>query len=196
MSPQHLPQLPQTARDDNPRITAIVREHGERLRKFLRQRIYGRDAVEDILQEVLLELVESFRLGHDVEAIGGWLMTVARNRLIDRYRKSATRRRLESQMPELYESDGTTNLLRAQPGLEQQLTTDLLLDEMEAALQELPAEQSQVFIEHELHGRSFHSLSEDLGVPVNTLLARKHRAVKFLRVRLSDIRNELLEKLP
>lgn len=196
MSQSPQPHAPKAAQDANRRITAIVREHGDRLRAFLSRRVFGRDVVEEILQEVLLELVESFRFGQEIEQVGSWLMTVARHRMIDRFRKTATRRQWESPgRKPTDEPQEAMNLLSSnsdEPA--QRLANELLLDELEAALAELPPEQSLVFIAHELRGQSFQELSDELGVPLNTLLARKHRAVKFLRLRLADIRTELLEQ--
>lgn len=181
--------------NQNRRITAIVAEHGARVRSFLRRRLFGSDAVEEVLQEVFVELVESFRLGREVEEIGAWLMTVAKHRVIDRFRHSATRQALEAQRPAAADDAGDWLDLLPSPdaGPDAQIAQDVLLDELAAAVDELPAEQAEVFIAHELLGKSFKDMAQEQGLPVNTLLSRKHSAVKFLRGRLANIRLEMTD---
>jgi RNA polymerase sigma factor (sigma-70 family) len=186
-----------SAQEQNRQISVIVDANRGRLRLFLRRRLFDTDAVEEILQDVFVELVESFRLGQEVETIGAWLMTVARNRLTDRFRRAATRNEHEAVPPEA--ADGSSDwaaLLRSDAlGPETLLLQELLLDQLSAAIGELPAEQAEVFLAHEIEGRSFKAMAEELGVGVSTLLARKHRAVKFLRHRLEDLRQEIANPL-
>jgi RNA polymerase sigma factor (sigma-70 family) len=167
---------------------AIVRE-GSRLRKFIQRRVPDARDVEDILQDVFSELVEAVRLLKPIEQVGAWLFRVARNRIVDRSRKrgpdaprSASSRGETSGIDELLPS--------REAGPEAMYARAVLLDELAAALYELPKEQREVFIAHELEGRSFKELAAQTGVSVNTLLSRKHYAVLHLRRRLRDLYDE------
>jgi RNA polymerase sigma factor (sigma-70 family) len=170
---------------------AVLRERG-RLLAFIRRRIDDAAEAEDILQEALYELVAAERLAQPVEQVGAWLMRVARNRIIDRFRKKRPelladgaggadeQRVLEELMPA---ADGTpeTAAMRA-----------VLLEEIEAALAELPREQREVFMAQELDGLTFRELAERSGVSINTLLSRKRYAVLQLRERLQAVYEDWL----
>jgi len=145
---------------------------------------------EDILQDVFYEFVAAYRLPEPIEQVGAWLFRVARNRIIDRFRKKK-----EGPLPELSdETDGGTWLDEVLPsadaGPEAAYARTVLLNELGAALDELPKEQRAVFIAHELDGRSFKELAAESGVGVNTLLARKRYAVLHLRARLQTLYEE------
>jgi RNA polymerase sigma factor (sigma-70 family) len=164
---------------------AVARER-PRLRNFIRRRVVDQDEAEDILQDVFEELVEAWRLPDPIEQVGAWLFRVARNRIIDRFRKKK-----EAPLPDaadIDEADGEYRLDLALPsadaGPEAAYARAVLLDTLRAALDELPANQREVFIAHELDGRSFKEMSAATGVGVNTLLARKRYAVLHLRERL------------
>jgi RNA polymerase sigma factor (sigma-70 family) len=179
--------------DDNKRISELIAQERSRLRNFIRKRVDDERDAEDILQESFYELVEAFRFMRPVEHIGPWLFQVARNRIIDLYRK----RKPERSTNEWIEAGDEGSLTELQDllpsqdaGPEAVYARGVLLDELDAALQELPEEQRQVFVAHELHGRSFKELSEKTGLPVNTLISRKHYAVLHLRHRLQTIYNE------
>jgi len=169
------------------RITdTVLRERG-RLGNFIRGRVPDASEAEDILQDVLYEFVEAYRLPEPIEQVGAWLFRVARNRIIDRFRKKR-----EEQLPELSGEDDEGNWLdetlpSADAGPEAAYARGVLLNELAAALDELPKEQRAVFIAHELDGLSFKELAEESGVGVNTLLARKRYAVLHLRARLGLI---------
>jgi RNA polymerase sigma factor (sigma-70 family) len=163
---------------------AVVRERG-RLRSFIRARVADVDEAEDILQDVFAELVSAYRLVRPVEQVAGWLLAVARNRIIDRYRRR--RRRPEGAAGDAGLSTVLELLPSAEAGPATAYARTVLVDELEAALAELPAAQREVFIAHELEGRSFRDIAATTGVNVNTLLARKHAAVSHLRDRLRDI---------
>lgn len=178
--------------EQNRRISEVVRQEQSRLGNFIRSRVGdGRDA-EDILQDVFSELVEANRLLMPIDHIAGWLFRVARNRITDLFRK---------QNPESF-SDAEVTLqgdemllledLLPSPdaGPEAAYARSLLLDELELAIDELPDEQREVFIAHEIEGRSFKELAAETGVNINTLLARKHYAVVYLRQRLQKIYEE------
>ncbi len=176
-------------------ITLTVRQEQARLRRFIRRHVMDRHEAEDILQEVFYELVEAYRLVKPIEQVGNWLMRVARNRIIDRFRK----RRHEA-LPEsaFTDADGDTLnwdelLPSAEAGPEALFARELLLEQIEAAVAALPVLQREVFIAHEFEGRSFRELSLALGVSVNTLLSRKHAAVTTLRRQLQDIYSELAQ---
>ena len=180
-----------TAEQDRRIAETVARERG-RLRNFIRRHVADEGDAEDILQDVFYELVEAYRLMKPIEQVGAWLFRVARNRITDRFRK----RKPEtlSNRPASVE-DGerlTVEDLLPSPdaGPEATYARSLLLEELDAALDELPEEQREVFIAHEFEGRSFKELAEQAGVSVNTLLSRKHYAVLHLRRRLEVIQSE------
>lgn len=178
--------------EQDQQISGIVAEQRARLRNFIRSRVPDEAEVEDLLQEVFYELVEANRLLMPIEHISGWLFRVARNRITDWFRKK--RPELFSEML-VEDEDG--ELLRIEDmlpspdaGPEAEYVRNTLLDELEDALDELPEGQREVFIAHELEGRSFRELSEQSGVSVNTLLSRKRYAVLHLRERLQSVYGE------
>jgi len=178
------------------KISEIVAEERSRLRNFIRRRVPDPADAEDIVQEVFYELVEANRLLMPIEHVTGWLFRVARNRITDLFRKKK---------PEIF-SDAAVEgedgeLLRIEDllpspdaGPEALYFRNVLLDELELALDELPDEQREVFVAHELEGRSFKELSAATGVSVNTLLSRKRYAVLHLRERLQTIHDEFAKK--
>jgi RNA polymerase sigma factor (sigma-70 family) len=177
------------------RISADIEREGPRLRNFVRRRIPDPADAEDILQDVLAELVESYRLPRPVEEVGAWLFTVARNRITDFFRKKRTQTFTDA-LPETGGEDITPidELLPSpRAGPEAEYARAVLVEELEAALAELPAEQRDVFIANEIDGRSFRDLAAESGVSINTLLARKRYAVLHLRARLQDIRDEFAQ---
>ena len=173
-------------------ISETVDQQRSRLRSFISRRVADPSDVEDILQEVFFELVEAYRLMKPVETAGAWLFRVARNRIIDRFRKKkpATMAdlNLESEEGELLSIDEL--LPSPDGGPEAAYARTLLIEELEAALDELPEEQRRVFIEHEIEGRSFKELAAETGVSINTLLSRKRYAVLHLRQRLQSLHRE------
>jgi RNA polymerase sigma factor (sigma-70 family) len=176
--------------EQNQRITETISRERGRLGNFIRQRVQDPAEAEDILQDVFYEFVEAYRLPEPIEQAGAWLFRVARNRIIDRFRKKK-----EIALPEPPDDSGQERWLdRALPaadaGPEAAYARTILLEEIYAALDELPAAQREVFIAHELEGLSFKNLAEAGGVGVNTLLARKRYAVLHLRARLQSIYDE------
>ncbi len=179
--------------DQNRRISETIAKEQSRLRQFIRKRVPNAGDAEDIFQEVFYELVGAYRLMKPVEQAGAWLFRVARNRIVDLFRK---RRPAEmgndfmraAEDGELYQWEDL--LPSTQAGPEAQYARKLLLDELDAALDELPEEQRDVFVAHEIEGRSFKELSEETGVGINTLLSRKRYAVLQLRQRLQAIYDE------
>jgi RNA polymerase sigma factor (sigma-70 family) len=161
----------------------VQRERG-RLLAFIRASIADAADAEDILQDTLYELVAAYRMLQPVEQAGAWLVRVARNRIIDRFRRKALR---AAPAPETADAGagGLADLLPAADGdPESAVIRELLLAEIEGALAELPREQRAVFIAHELEGLSFRELAARTGVSINTLLSRKRYAMRFLRGRL------------
>jgi RNA polymerase sigma factor (sigma-70 family) len=178
------------------KIAEVMAEDRSRLRRFIRRRVPNEADVEDLLQEVLLELVEAQRLLKPIDYVTGWLFRVARNRITDLFRKKRPENFSDAAV-----ADEDGELLRmedllpsADAGPEAALARRMLLDEMELALGELTAEQRDVFVAHELEGRSFKELSAESGVSVNTLLSRKRYAVLHLRERLQGIHDEFLRR--
>ncbi len=187
-----LERIPQ---DDDQHISEVVKREQSRLRNFIRRRVPDPGDADDILQDVFYRLVEANRLLMPIEHVTGWLFRVARNRITDLFRK---------QVPENFsdlsaaDDDGERlpfeDLLPSpEAGPEALYARTLLLDELELALEELPKEQREVFIAHELEGRSFKELSAQTGVSVNTLLSRKRYAVLHLRERLQRAYDEFIQ---
>jgi RNA polymerase sigma factor (sigma-70 family) len=173
-------------------ISEIVVKERSRLRSFIRRRVPDPSDVEDIVQDVFYKLVEANRLLMPIEHVTGWLFRVARNRITDLFRKKK---------PDLFSDaaveDESGEVLRIEDllpspdaGPEALFIRHVLLEELELAIEELPEEQRQVFIAHELEGRSFKEMAAETGMSVNTLLSRKRYAVLHLRERLQDIYDE------
>jgi RNA polymerase sigma factor (sigma-70 family) len=174
-------------------ISEIVAKERSRLRDFIRRRVPDPSDAEDIVQEVFYELVEANRLLMPIEHVTGWLFRVARNRMTDLFRKKKPERFgdrvVEGEEGELLQLEDL--LPSTDAGPEALYIRNVLLEELELAIGELPAEQREVFIAHELEDRSFKEMSAESGVSVNTLLSRKRYAVLHLRERLQDIYDEL-----
>ena len=185
-------QWPVTEQDQ--RISEAISRDEPRLRNFIRRRVADQAEAEDILQEVFYELVEAYRMMKPVEQVTAWLFRVARNRIIDLFRRKS-REGVRADSAGLSE-EGEVLLweeLLPSPdaGPEAAYARSLLLEQLDDALDELPEEQREVFIAHELMGYSFKEISERSGVSVNTLLSRKHYAVLHLRERLRAIYDQL-----
>jgi RNA polymerase sigma factor (sigma-70 family) len=181
------------------KISAAVRREAGRLRNFIRRRVLDAGEAEDILQEVLYELVAAHRLMQPIEQAGAWLMRVARNRIIDRFRRKRAEPFVVRNAGRMEdgEEEGVAleDLLPSvEPGPEGEMIRQMLLERVEEALDDLPREQREVFIAHELEGASFKELAERWGVSVNTLLSRKRYAVLALREQLQDTYNEWLNE--
>jgi len=178
------------AAEEERRITDAVEGQGGRLRSFIRRRVGDVDDAEDIFQEVFFELVLAYRLMKPVEHLGAWLLRVARNRITDRFRKKKPEPMPSGPMG--FAEDGEElsldDLLPSPEGGPDAIyARGVLLEELEAALDELPGDQRDAFVAHELEGRSFKEMAAEAGVGVNTLLSRKHYAVQHLRRRLQAI---------
>ena len=178
--------------EQDDRISEAIDRDKTRLRNFIRRRVADPSDAEDILQEVFYELVETYRLMKPIEQVGAWLFRVARNRITDLFRK---RKPEASTNDPVTEEEGEfltlEDLLPSRDaGPEAAYARTVLLAELEDALEELPDEQREVFLAHEIEGRSFKDLAAETGLSVNTLLSRKHYAVIHLRERLRAVYDE------
>jgi RNA polymerase sigma factor (sigma-70 family) len=171
------------------RISDVVESEQSRLRNFIRRRVPDPRDAEDILQDVFYELVEANRLLMPIEHVTGWLFRVARNRITDLFRKKRPESFSDAAVAD--EGDELQELVDLLPspdaGPEALYARNVLLDELEGAVDELPEEQREVFVAHELEGRSFKEMAAATGVSVNTLLSRKRYAVLHLRERLQGV---------
>lgn len=174
------------------RISEVVKREQSRLRNFIRRRVPDPRDAEDILQEVFYELVEANRLLMPIEHVTGWLFRVARNRITDLFRKKKPESFSDAAVAD--DEEGLSQLEDLLPspdaGPDALYARSVLLDELEFALDELPDEQREVFVGHELEGRTFKEMAAETGVSVNTLLSRKRYAVLHLRERLQSIYHE------
>jgi len=177
------------ALEQDRRISEVVGREQSRLRNFIRRRVPDPRDAEDILQDVFYELVEANRLLMPIEHVTAWLFRVARNRITDLFRKKKPESFSETAI-----ADNDDELLRLEDllpspdaGPEALYARHVLLDELELAIDDLPEEQREVFVAHELDGRSFKEIAAETGVNVNTLLSRKRYAVLHLRERLHSI---------
>lgn len=187
-----LPIDERTAEQDR-RISQAVAREESRLRTFIRRRVGDARDAEDVLQDVFYELVEAVRLTTPIDQVGAWLFRVARNRITDLFRKRGPQ--APRGVSDGGEAFALVDLLPSPGGgPEAELARGVLLEELEAALDELPGEQREVFIAHELEGRSFKELAAETGVGLNTLLSRKHYAVLHLRRRLRGVYDEFNEQ--
>jgi RNA polymerase sigma factor (sigma-70 family) len=175
------------------RLALILEREGRRLKSFILKRVSDIDEAEDVLQDVLFELVQADRLMEPIDRVGAWLARVARNRIIDLFRKKRPQS-FASQAPEFGDEGEVLPfedlLPSAELGPEGAYLRSILVEELEAALEELPVEQREVFVAHQIEGRTFNELAAETGLNVNTLLARKHYAVRRLRKRLKLIYDE------
>ncbi|HKV10539.1 MAG TPA: sigma-70 family RNA polymerase sigma factor [Thermoanaerobaculia bacterium] len=178
--------------EQDQRISKVVQKEQGRLRNFIRRHVPDPGDAEDVLQDVFSELVEANRLLMPIEHVTGWLFRVARNRITDLFRKKKPESFRETT---LADEDGELLQLEdllpsPDAGPEALYARNVLLAELELAVDELPEEQREVFVAHELSGKSFKEMAAETGVSVNTLLSRKRYAVLRLRERLQDIYDE------
>lgn len=189
---------PMAQQDDA--IRKAVQQYRKKLYDFIRVRVRETADAEDILQDVFYELTNSFRVLQPVEQTAAWLFRVARNKITDRYRKHKPL--LIDDLKGNPQEDGESSSFLEEllgsandPGFASG-DNELIRDTLMSALDELPSEQRDVFIRHELEQQSFKEISDETGIAVNTLLSRKHYAVKFLRKRLASLYNELFHEPP
>jgi RNA polymerase sigma factor (sigma-70 family) len=178
--------------EQNRRIAGVIQREGRLLLRFIRRRVKDQADAEDILQDVFYELTEAYRLMQPIEQAGAWLYRVARNRIVDRFRKKKP-----EAFADVPAGAGDEEALRFEDllpspdaGPEAAYARAVLLEELDAALEELPEEQRAVFVAREMEGRSFKDLAAETGVSINTLLSRQRYAVLRLRRRLKAIYQE------
>jgi RNA polymerase sigma factor (sigma-70 family) len=180
--------------EQNQRLSEVIEREYRRLFQFIRKRVGEQGDAEDILQDVFSELIEAYRLMQPIEQVGAWLYRVARNRIIDRFRKqrlgAANEIRGGTSEEEVLQLEDL--LPSREAGPEAEYARSVLLEELEAAIDDLPEEQRSVFVAHELEGRSFKEIAEETGLNINTLLSRKRYAIVQLRRRLKAIHEEFL----
>jgi RNA polymerase sigma factor (sigma-70 family) len=187
--------LERMAIEQDQRISEVVTREQSRLRNFIRRRVPDPRDAEDILQDVFFELVEANRLLMPIEHATAWLFRVARNRIIDLFRKKKPENFSDNAVTD---EDGETLQLEdllpsPAAGPDALYARSVILDALDVALDELPDEQREVFVAHELEGRSFKELAAETGLSVNTLLSRKRYAVLHLRERLQTIYDEFMK---
>lgn len=183
--------------EQDQKISEAISRNEPRLRNFIRRRVADQSEAEDILQEVFSELVETYRMMKPVEQVTAWLFRVARNRIIDLFRRKS-REGIQAGAAATSEDGESLSLEDLLPspdaGPDAVYARNLLLEALDDALDELPDEQREVFVNHELMGYSFKQISDRTGVSVNTLLSRKHYAVLHLRDRLREIYEEFTKR--
>jgi RNA polymerase sigma factor (sigma-70 family) len=182
--------------NQNQSVNDTVKRDGPRLLNFIRKRISDADDAEDILQDVFYQLVQAQRLMNPIGEVTAWLYTVARNKITDSFRKKKTES-LDKQLNLGEEAEEEMfNLMDLLPAetdpAEVAMLRSYIMEELETAMNELPKEQREIFMLHEIDGKSFNEISEMKGVGVNTLISRKRYAVLYLRERLRDLYDELL----
>jgi RNA polymerase sigma factor (sigma-70 family) len=177
-----------TLADQDRALSGTFAREARRLRGFIHRRVADVADADDILQDVFSELIEATRLATPIEHVGAWLFRVATNRITDRFRRK--RLPLEAAVAasggDIADDAVDVHPPSMVPGPEARYESRLLLADLEAALAELPAPQREVFLAHELEGRSFKSLAAESGTSINTLLARKRYAVLHLRQKLQQ----------
>ena len=191
-----MPSNDWTIIEQNQLLSQAMERDEPRLRSFIRRHVADSGDAEDVLQDVFYELLEAYRLMKPVEHVTAWLFRVARNRMIDLFRRKKAGSLNE---PVVAGDEGDMLVLEdllpsAEAGPEAAYARNLLIDALDDALEELPPMQRDVFIAHELEGRSFKEISAETGLSVNTLLSRKHYAVLHLRRRLQSIHENFVNK--
>jgi RNA polymerase sigma factor (sigma-70 family) len=177
------------------RISEAVEQQRGRLRNFIRSRVPDPGDAEDILQDVFYELVAAYRLAKPIEQVGAWLFQVARNRIIDRFRKQKPVAVSVGDRTDEGDALSLEELLRSpDAGPEAAFVRSVLMDEIGETLEELPPEQREVFIANEIEGRTFAEIAEASGTSINTLLSRKRYAVLYLRRHLRKVYEEFKER--
>jgi RNA polymerase sigma factor (sigma-70 family) len=188
-------QLDAAVTDDDA-IAETIRREQPRLRAWLRRQLPEAQDIEDILQDAFYELVIASRLVEPVRNAGAWLFTIVRNRVTDRHRRRSHRAGtpyLNVAGSEDTEELGTLDdlLPDAEADPERACMRARLVLALEDALRELPEDQRAVFVAHEVDGLSFKAIAQASAAGINTLLWRKHAAVKALRMRLQSVHDEL-----
>jgi RNA polymerase sigma factor (sigma-70 family) len=177
--------------DEDSRLVAALAREQTRLKSFIGRRVRNPSDAEDVLQDVMVDFLRAYRLPEPIEQVGAWLIRVARNRIVDRFRRA----RASPVSQEPFDDQEAYSLGLALPaaaeGPEASLARSFVLTKLQEALGELPPDQRDVFVAHEIDGLSFKEISARTEVPLNTLLARKRYAVLHLRRRLQAVYDDL-----
>jgi RNA polymerase sigma factor (sigma-70 family) len=173
------------------RLEKVYRSERKSLLGFIRSRTGSLEEAEDLLQDVFFQAIRSASVTEPIENVVGWLYTIARNKIIDRYRRKRNIISLQQER-----EDVTLEELLADSGIdiEKEMIRAAIMDALIEALEELSPEQREAFIQQAIEGRTFREISEETGIPVNTLIARKRYAVQFLRKRLHELK-EIVNEL-
>lgn len=168
-------------------LSSAVEDHGEKLFSIIAKRLRDQAEAQDVFQEVFEEYAESYDLGTAIDSLGAWLVRVAQNKIVDRFR----RRRTENEHRKAtLEDEEMTELVASPASPEEERVRSWLREEILDALETLPEEQFEVFVMHELEGKSFEEISRETGVGINTLLSRKRYAIQSLRDQLKEVYDE------
>jgi RNA polymerase sigma factor (sigma-70 family) len=182
----------QMAAERTNNITQTIKEYSRRLLGFIKQRVSGNEDAEDILQDVFYQFAGSTE---PIEQAGSWLFTVARNKITDKYRKHKLPLAddvFSTSQTDEESFDWKEMLLAADTNPETDYLRNLFWEELQIALDELPSEQRDVFVQNEIDGIAFKDIAAQTGVSVATLISRKRYAVLHLRERLQVLKDELL----
>jgi len=173
------------------RLEKVYRNERSSMLGFIRSRTGSLEEAEDLLQDVFFQAIRAASVTEPIENIVGWLYTIARNKIIDRYRRKRNTVSLQQER-----EDVTLEALLSDSGIniEKEVIRRAVMDALIEALEELPPEQRDAFVQQAIEGRTFREISESTGIPLNTLIARKRYAVQFLRKRLHDLK-EIIDEL-
>ena len=180
---------------NNQKIENVISKEKSRLLNFIRQRTPTLEDAEDILQDVFYELVQSYRLMKPVEQLASWLFTVARNKITDSYRKkkSSSLEDVAHMQEENDEPLFLADILKSNAlSADEKMMNDLIMETIADCLDELPKEQRDAFVMHELEDKSMQQIADEMNVSVKTVISRKRYAVLFLRERLQFIYKQIL----
>jgi RNA polymerase sigma factor (sigma-70 family) len=177
--------------EENSRLTAALKREEGRLRSFIRRRVRNPSDAEDVLQDVVYDFVRAYRLPEPIEEVGAWLVRVARNRIIDRFRRDRTRTAGNESIADDDDASLHLALPAASESPDAAVARAYVLQKLQEALDTLPSEQREVFLAHEIEGLSFNEIAASSGISINTLLSRKRYAVLNLRRQLQAVYQEL-----
>lgn len=168
----------------------------DRLLSFIRNRVSSLEEAEDILQDVFFQFVSGYETIESLDRVTSWLFSVARNKIIDRYRRESSRpKRTEFSMTSGSDEDSPLTLQEILPDLgntpEDAMAREVIWAAIMEALDELPRDQREIFIQNEMEERSFREISEETGISINTLLSRKRYAILALRKKLQQLYDDI-----
>lgn len=178
--------------EQNKDIEKVISENEAKLFNFIRKSVTDAEA-EDILQDVFFQLTESYQLTKPIENVSAWMYRVARNKITDLFRKKKPDYVDMREKPDEEDTKFLSIISTTYPNPDDEMLRQYLVEQIEHAIEELPNNQQEVFIQHEIEGLSFKEISEKTGDSINTLLSRKRYAVMALREKLQYAYSELLD---